>query len=68
MEPSAERLFWVDLEMTGLDPATCVIVEIATIVTNSQLEVVAEGPCLVIHQPEEVLATTSGDVRRLVVR
>jgi oligoribonuclease len=62
------RMIWVDLEMTGLDPETCTIVEIATIVTNAALEVVAEGPCLVIHQPEEVLATMSAFVRDLHTR
>jgi oligoribonuclease len=46
----------MDLEMTGLDPARNVIVEIATIITDDQLEVVAEGPDLVIHQPEAALA------------
>jgi oligoribonuclease len=46
----------MDLEMTGLDPAVNVIVEIATIVTDDDLNVVAEGPDLVIHQPEEKLA------------
>jgi oligoribonuclease len=45
----------MDLEMTGLDPARCVIVEIATIVTDDQLEIVAEGPDLVVHQPPEAL-------------
>jgi oligoribonuclease len=48
-------LVWVDLEMTGLDPESCQIVEIATIVTDDALEVVAQGPNLVIHQPLEVL-------------
>jgi oligoribonuclease len=46
----------MDLEMTGLDPAVDVIVEIATLVTDDHLEVVAEGPDLVVHQPEDVLA------------
>jgi oligoribonuclease len=46
----------MDLEMTGLDPTKDVIVEIATLITDDQLEIVAEGPDLVIHQPEEVLA------------
>jgi oligoribonuclease len=46
----------MDLEMTGLDPAKDVIVEIATIVTDDQLEIVAEGPDLVVHQPDEALA------------
>jgi oligoribonuclease len=46
----------MDLEMTGLDPERDVIVEIATIVTDDQLDVVAEGPDLVIHHPDEILA------------
>ena len=45
----------MDLEMTGLDPATEVIVEIATLITDDELNVVAEGPDLVIHQPEAAL-------------
>ncbi|MFT3851706.1 MAG: oligoribonuclease [Ilumatobacteraceae bacterium] len=49
-------LAWMDLEMTGLDPARHRIVEIATIITDDQLEVIAEGPDLVVHQPEGVLA------------
>ena len=48
-------LVWMDLEMTGLDPANDVIVEIATIVTDDDLEIVAEGPDLVVHQPDEAL-------------
>lgn len=46
----------MDLEMTGLDPAIDVIVEIATIVTDDQLQIIAEGPDLVVHQPADVLA------------
>lgn len=61
-------MVWVDLEMTGLDESSCAIVEIATIVTEADLTVVAEGPCLVIHQPEEVLATMSDFVRELHTR
>jgi oligoribonuclease len=53
--PNASNLVWVDLEMTGLDPESCVIVEIATIITDPQLEMVAEGPNIVIHRPVEVL-------------
>jgi oligoribonuclease len=49
-------LAWMDLEMTGLDPSRHVIVEIATIITDDELEIVAEGPDLVVHQPEEALA------------
>jgi len=47
----------MDLEMTGLDHTRDVIVEIATIITDDELEMVAEGPDLVIHQPDAVLAT-----------
>jgi oligoribonuclease len=48
-------LVWMDLEMTGLDHTADVIVEIATMVTDDELNVVAEGPDIVIHQPDEVL-------------
>lgn len=65
MNDSASRLIWVDLEMTGLDPDTCTIVEIAVIVTDGNLEIVAEGPNLVIHQPEHALATMNDFVREL---
>lgn len=56
MDPKKERLVWIDLEMTGLDPAKDQILEIASIVTDGDLEIVAEGPNLAIHQPDEVLA------------
>ena len=46
----------MDLEMTGLDSRTDVIVEIATLVTDDDLNIVAEGPDLVVHQPPEALA------------
>lgn len=49
-------LVWMDLEMTGLDHTSDVIVEIATIITDDDLAIIAEGPDLVIHQPDEVLA------------
>lgn len=49
-------LAWMDLEMTGLDPSRHVIVEIATLITDDELEVVAEGPDLVVHASEEELA------------
>ncbi|MEY4995864.1 MAG: hypothetical protein RLZ67_589, partial [Actinomycetota bacterium] len=49
-------LIWMDLEMTGLDPERHVIVEIATLVTDDDLNIIAEGPDLVIHQPDEALA------------
>ena len=51
-----DNLIWIDLEMTGLSPDTDVIIEIATVVTNSQLEVLAEGPVLAIHQDDLTLA------------
>mgnify|MGYP006279491113 CR=1 FL=1 len=49
------NLVWIDLEMSGLDPVNDVILEIATIVTGPDLAVLAEGPNLVIHQPDEIL-------------
>ena len=61
-------LVWMDLEMTGLDPATDVIVEIATVVTDDQLDIVAEGPDLVIHQDDEVLATMDPVVTEMHTR
>ncbi len=53
--PTNSNLIWMDLEMTGLSPETDTILEIATLVTDDNLEVVAEGPNLVIHQPDSVL-------------
>ncbi len=52
---SPDVLVWVDLEMTGLDPERDVVIEIATIVTDAQLTVIAEGPVLAIHQDDAVL-------------
>ncbi len=49
------NLIWVDLEMTGLDPETHKIIEIASIVTDSELNILAEGPVIAIHQPESEL-------------
>jgi oligoribonuclease len=56
MPASPNRLVWLDLEMTGLDPQADVIIEIATVVTDADLAVVAEGPVIAIHRPEAVLA------------
>jgi oligoribonuclease len=53
----------MDLEMTGLDHLTDVIVEIATVVTDDQLDIIAEGPDLVIHQPDEALVAMDPVVR-----
>jgi oligoribonuclease len=56
MSFSDDNLIWVDLEMTGLDPETHKIIEIASIVTDSELNILAEGPVIAIHQPETELA------------
>jgi oligoribonuclease len=53
---SPDNLIWIDLEMTGLEPQTDFIIEIATLVTDSQLNLLAEGPVLAIHQSDAVLA------------
>jgi oligoribonuclease len=55
----------MDLEMTGLDPNDHVIVEIATIITDDELAIIAEGPDLVIHQPESELAKMGSVVVRM---
>lgn len=50
------NLIWIDLEMTGLSPERDVIIEIATVVTDAELNILAEGPVFAIHQHEAVLA------------
>lgn len=52
-----QNLIWIDLEMTGLNPDTDVIIEMATIVTDSNLNTLAEGPVIAIHHSDAVLAT-----------
>ncbi|HED52394.1 MAG TPA: oligoribonuclease [Gammaproteobacteria bacterium] len=55
MSDRKTNLIWIDLEMTGLDTFNDRIIEIATIVTDSQLEIIAEGPMLAVHQPDEIM-------------
>ena len=55
MAADQNNLAWLDLEMTGLDPDGDRIIEIAIVVTDSQLQTVAEGPVLAVHQPDPVL-------------
>lgn len=50
--PAPDRLIWIDLEMTGLSPEEDVIIEIATIVTDDQLNIIAEGPVVAVHQSD----------------
>ena len=56
MNPNPGNLIWIDLEMTGLVPERHRIIEIATIVTDQDLKVLAEGPVIAVHQPEEELS------------
>lgn len=55
MAQNENHLVWIDMEMTGLFPDTDRIIEVALIVTDSNLETVAEAPVLVVHQPDSVL-------------
>ena len=56
MAQDAENLIWIDLEMTGLDPDNDLIIEIATVITDKHLNILAEGPVIAVHQSDEVLA------------
>jgi len=56
MAQDSQHLIWIDLEMTGLNPDTDLIIEIATIVTDKNLNILAEGPVLAVHQPDSALA------------
>jgi len=63
MKKSDSNLVWIDLEMTGLDVQNDVILEIATIITDKDLHIIAEGPELVIHHEDEILARMDGWVQ-----
>ncbi len=54
-QKSVNNLIWIDLEMTGLDPFSDHIIEIATVITDADLNVLAEGPVLAIYQPDDIL-------------
>jgi oligoribonuclease len=54
-EPHPDHLIWLDLEMTGLDPEREVIIEIAVLITDGTLNILAEGPVLAVHQPDAAL-------------
>lgn len=56
MPVHADNLAWIDLEMTGLDPERERIIEVATLVTDKELNILAEGPVLAVHQPDDLLA------------
>jgi oligoribonuclease len=53
--PNATHLLWLDMEMTGLSPDNDRVIELAIVVTDADLNTVAEGPVLVVHQPDEVM-------------
>jgi oligoribonuclease len=55
MAQDPNNLIWIDMEMSGLDPETNVVLEVAIIITSAQLDIIVEAPVLVIHQPDSVL-------------
>ncbi len=55
MKMDSSNLIWIDLEMTGLDPDNDLIIEIATIITDKNLNILAEGPVLAVHQPNSAI-------------
>jgi oligoribonuclease len=56
MAQDTANLIWIDLEMTGLNPDTDLIIEIATVITDKDLNILAQGPVLAVHQPDAALA------------
>ena len=56
MAQDADNLIWIDLEMTGLDPDTDLIIEIASVITDKNLNILAEGPVIAVHQSDAALA------------
>ncbi|MGR4067442.1 oligoribonuclease [Billgrantia sp. C5P2] len=54
--PRDDLLVWIDLEMTGLEPERERIIEVATLITDNDLNLIAEGPVIAVHQPDELLA------------
>jgi oligoribonuclease len=56
MAQDLQQLIWIDLEMTGLNPDIDVIIEIATVVTDKDLNIMAQGPVLAVYQSDEILA------------
>lgn len=60
MAANPNNLIWIDMEMTGLDPEKERIIEIATVVTDSHLNVIAEGPVFAVHQSDELLNKMDG--------
>ena len=55
MAADSNNLIWVDMEMSGLDPTIERVLEVAIVITDTQLNTVAEGPVIVVHQPAAVL-------------
>ena len=70
MAVHTQRLVWLDMEMTGLDPDKERIIEVAVVVTEADLTLVAEGPVLVVHQSNALLDGTAEHpfVRKMIVR
>lgn len=55
MSLDEQNLVWIDMEMTGLDPEQCVVLEIASIVTDKNLNIIAQGPVIAVHQSDDIL-------------